>query len=165
MPGMQAGHTFHQPSQAPQLQGTPLPQTPLPPHLVDLVVKALLRLFPARRGGALLPRHVDLDAGAVQRGVGAHQGQVGQPVPHQQHSQVGRGGGVGRGLDAIQIHRIPGLLLQREGMVPTQLQRVVGAQPHVLVLGQIPTLEPDLLACTGWAVGGCCWSGVQQAAW
>lgn len=38
-------------------------------------------------------------------------------------------------------------LVQREGPLKLQLQRVVGPQLHMLVLSHVLALQPDLLAC------------------
>jgi hypothetical protein len=61
--------------------------------------------------------------------------------------QVGGHGGVAGLADARQVQAIPGGLAELEGAVRLQLQRVVRAQLHMLVLCQVLAAQPDLLAC------------------
>mmetsp|Transcript_7233 Transcript_7233/g.10851 ORF Transcript_7233/g.10851 Transcript_7233/m.10851 type:complete len:214 (+) Transcript_7233:502-1143(+) len=99
----------------------------VPQHrLVDCLVEALEGL-PVLVVPRALAGHRHLDLGAHEGEVGGDQAQVGQPRLAHHRRQLRRPRGVGGGAQAVQVHRVPAGLAQRE--VPLRLQVLTHPSP------------------------------------
>mmetsp|Transcript_43661 Transcript_43661/g.102824 ORF Transcript_43661/g.102824 Transcript_43661/m.102824 type:complete len:231 (+) Transcript_43661:1037-1729(+) len=108
-----------------------------------LIVELVQGLVTSHRRGPLLPRDRHLDFLAVEGQRGRDEADVRQALLHDHGGEVGLRAGVARAVDHLRRDRVPPRLPERELAVRLELEGVVSAQLHVLVLDNILALEAE----------------------